>query len=136
MQRITVKTFDDAISAHLWRVKLESEGIPCFIRDEHIVTMDPLINFAVGGVKLQVYEDDFEKARNVIEEMTRQPLVNFDNELISCPNCLSTDLYKDFKSMKGVKGLASAFVSLFLMVFPIYFKRVYKCKACSTEFQS
>lgn len=55
MKRVTIKTFDDAISAHLLRVKLESEDIPCFIRDEHIVTMNPLFNFAVGDIKLKVF---------------------------------------------------------------------------------
>ena len=134
MTRVTIKTFDDAISAHLLRVKLESEDIPCFIRDEHIVTMNPLFNFAVGGIKLQVFEIDEERARRVLEEIGRNPVVDDENQVVTCPNCSSSELYTDFKSMRGIKGKVSVLISLLLVVFPIYFKRVYKCKHCNIEF--
>ena len=56
--------------------KLESEGIPVFLRDENTINTDPLISDAIGGVKLQVYELDKEKAIAIIkdiEELTALP---------------------------------------------------------------
>jgi len=55
----------------LWviRTKLESEGIECFIKDELTVQSYNLYSNAVGGVKLQVLEEDVEQARKVLEEL-------------------------------------------------------------------
>ncbi|GAF03390.1 hypothetical protein JCM21142_42060 [Saccharicrinis fermentans DSM 9555 = JCM 21142] len=52
---------------------------------------------------------------------------------IKCPECESTDFYTGFKSMKGIKRILSTVISLALMVFPIYYKTVYKCKKCGNE---
>lgn len=135
MKQILIKTFDDAISAHILRNKLEGEGIDCVIQDEHIVTLNPLFNFAVGGVKLKVYEDDVPRALEIIQELEGTPLTNEKDQPIQCPNCASTDLYSNFKSMKGVKGVISTIVSFVLTVFPIYVNTVYRCKKCQTEFK-
>ena len=59
---ITLKTFDNSIDAHLLKTKLESEGISCVLFDENIVSLDPLYNMAVGGIKLRIAENDQEKA--------------------------------------------------------------------------
>lgn len=134
MKQVQIKTFDDAISAHIVRNKLESEGIECFIHDEHIVTMNPLFNFAVGGVKLRVREEDATRALEFIREIEGEPLIDSNDQAIKCPNCASTDLYSNFRSMKGVMGVVSAIVSFLLSVYPIYMKTVYRCKECGTEF--
>ncbi|MDZ4299014.1 MAG: DUF2007 domain-containing protein [Moraxellaceae bacterium] len=51
---ITVARFSLAIEAHIARAKLESEGIPAFVADEHTVTAQWLYSNAIGGVRLQV----------------------------------------------------------------------------------
>jgi DNA-directed RNA polymerase subunit RPC12/RpoP len=135
MKQILIKTFDDAISAHILRNKLESEGIECFIHDEHIVTMNPLFNFAVGGVKLKVYEEDVPRALEIIQELEGTPLTDEKDEPIQCPNCASTDLDNNFKTMKGIKGAVAIVVSFFLAVFPLYFQTNYRCRQCGKEFK-
>lgn len=135
MNLITLKTFDDSISAHILRNRLESEGISCFIHDEHVVTMNPLYNIAVGGIKLKVKEEDLEQALAVLNSIENTPLTDQQGEIIHCPKCHSTELYSDFKSMKGATGILSAFTSFLLTVFPIYYKSVYRCKKCGCEFK-
>ena len=135
MNLVIVKTFDDGISAHILRSRLESEGIECFIHDENIVTLNPLFNFAVGGVKLKVEESDLEKALVILNEIENTPFTSEDEEVIKCPNCESTELYSDFKSMKNPAGILAAITSFLLTVFPIYYKSVYRCKKCNTEFK-
>ncbi len=134
MGLILLKTLDDGISAHILKTRLESEGIQCFIHDENIVTLNPLYNFAVGGVKLKVNEVDLERAVNVLKEIEETPYTDDEEEDICCPKCQSTELYADFKSMKNPAGVLAAITSFLLVVFPFYYKSVYRCKKCGTEF--
>lgn len=136
MPLITLKSFDNAMDAHMLKSKLESEGIVCYLFDEHTVTMYPLYNVTIGGIKLKINESDLELAREIYNSIQTTPFTNDQNELIKCPKCESTDLYSDFKSMKGVNGIISAFTSFFFLLFPIYYKSVYKCKKCGTEFKN
>jgi len=47
---------------------LEAEGFPFFTKDEHTIRANPLYSVAVGGVKLQVQEDDVEMVRALLQE--------------------------------------------------------------------
>jgi hypothetical protein len=135
MKLVTIKTFDNGISAHILKNKIESEGITCFIHDENIVTLNPLYNVAVGGIKLKVYEEDVQQALSIIASVEVIPYTDEQNQIIKCPDCESTELYSDFKSMKSSTGIISAIISFVLTVFPIYYKSVYRCKQCDAEFQ-
>lgn len=117
------------------KAKLESENIMCFLFDENIVGLNPLYNITVGGIKLKVEKADLAKARIILEKVTESPLANQDGEIVKCPKCMSDDIYSGFKSMKGTKGILSAILSLALMVFPVYYKTVLKCKKCGNEFK-
>ena len=134
MALITLKSFDNSMDAHILKSKLESEGIVCYLFDEHTVTMNPLYNVTVGGIKLKINEADLEFAREIYNSIQNTPFTNDKNELLKCPKCESTELYSDFKSMKGASGIISAFTSFFFLLFPIYYKSVYKCKKCGEEF--
>ncbi len=135
MALITFKTFDNAIDAHQLKNKLESEGIVCYLFDEYMVSINPIYSNSVGGIKLKIDDEDFESAKELLSQLEQVPLTNDNGSLVTCPRCSSSELYLDFKSMKGASGIASIFISFLLMVFPIYYKTVYKCKACGTEFK-
>jgi hypothetical protein len=117
------------------RSKLESEDIMCFLFDENIVGLNPLYNVTVGGIKLKINKSDLGQATEIIEESVKSSITNDQGEVIKCPKCESEDIYSSFKSMKGTKGILSAIVSFLFMVYPIYYKTVYKCKKCSNEFK-
>jgi len=134
MELVTIKTFDNSIDSHIWKSKLESEGIRCYLFDENMVSLNLLYNISVGGIKLKINQTDFDKANKLIEEIENLPIRNENNEIIKCPNCKSTNLDSDYKSIKGIKGILSFITSLLFMVFPFYFKRVYKCMECETKF--
>jgi DNA-directed RNA polymerase subunit RPC12/RpoP len=135
MSLLTIQTFDNLVEAHLVKSKLESENIPCYLFDENIVGLNPLYNLTVGGIKLKVNSFDFDRATQIIDDSISSNLTNYQGEPIQCPKCESRDILSAFKSMKGAKGILSALVSLLLMVFPIYYKTVYKCKVCGNEFK-
>ncbi|HCQ30035.1 MAG TPA: DUF2007 domain-containing protein [Flavobacteriales bacterium] len=135
MELITIKTFDNPIDAHVMKSKLESEGVKCFLFDENVVGLNPVYNIAVGGIKLKILESDLEKAVSIIDETENSKPTNEKGEIVICPHCHSKDIYTSYKSTKGLKGTISILISFLLMVFPIYFKTVYKCKKCGAEFK-
>ena len=130
----TIRTFDNAPEAHVFRIKLENSGINSYIFDEETITLDPLMTVALGGIKLKVDKTDFDKALNIISEIENSPLTNENNEILKCPKCDSSELYTGFKSMKGTKGIISTLISFLFWVYPLSVKNVYKCKNCGNEF--
>lgn len=65
---ITVRSYDNSIAAHLARSFLEAAGIRSYLMDEQIMSVHPGLNVAVGGVKLQVAEEDVEEAGRLLDE--------------------------------------------------------------------
>ncbi len=63
MKVVNVATFDTIIDANISMGRLQAEGIPCWLADEHIVQTDMLYSPAIGGIKLQVSEEWADKAR-------------------------------------------------------------------------
>lgn len=135
MTLITIKTFENAVDAHILRTKLESEGIECFIFDENTVSLNPLYNVAVGGVKLKIDEKDLDKARKIYEEINHKPFTDENDEIITCPKCHSSNLYSGFRSFKNPGGFFAMLLTIFFSIFPIYAKKVYRCKDCGCEFE-
>jgi DNA-directed RNA polymerase subunit RPC12/RpoP len=134
MKLITLKAFDTAIEAYILKNKLEGEGVMCYIFDENIVTLNPMLNFAVGGIRLQVETVDYNKAMGILAELNEQPYTDNENQIIKCPKCGSHRFYSDFKSMKDPKGFFAMLAAFIFSVFPLYSKSVNKCKDCNTEF--
>ena len=82
---VTVATFTEAIEAHIFRNRLESEGIPSVLADEHIVSNQPWHTIAYGGVKLRVRQQDYARAAGIIAGI--RGLQNL--EASRCPRCQS-----------------------------------------------
>lgn len=134
LELLAIRTFETGIDAHILRTKLASEGIQSFIFDENIVTLNPLYNLVVGGIKVMVAQADFVRAQQIIAKIDATSPTDENGQVINCPTCGSTELYHAFKSMRGFTGFLSAILSFLLTVIPPYFKTVYKCKECGREF--
>ncbi len=66
-QRLVVfQVFSNTIDAHMLVNKFESEGIECFLYDENIVSINPFLDAAVGGIKVMIKEEDFERAKIIL----------------------------------------------------------------------
>jgi hypothetical protein len=134
MNQIILKTFDNSIDAHILMARLEDEGIDCFLVDENIVSIYPLLNFTVGGIKLKILENDLERAIEILKEIEQTPFKDSNDALIKCPKCDSTNLVSGFKSIKNIKGLLAIIFSFLFSVFPLYYKEVFRCNDCDNEF--
>jgi hypothetical protein len=107
MNLITVATFSNAIDAHIIMGKLESEGIQCFLKDEHTVTANPMYEIAYGGIKLQVPEKDVEAAKEILKETSY-------NNKEAAP---SLHMYNIIKANTPLKILLAIIIGLLLFLF-------------------
>ena len=87
-----IATYDNYMLANMTMGMLTENNIKCQLKDEHIVTIDPLLNPAVGGIKLLVEEKDFDKAVALMKEAESDYLKD-----IACPNCKSHSLIVEEK---------------------------------------
>ncbi|MFS4468797.1 DUF2007 domain-containing protein [Maribacter sp. 2210JD10-5] len=110
--------FEYAADVQIIKGKLESEGIPVFLRDENTLNSDPLISNAIGGVKLQVYSKDKERALKIYDEVRAYALDDEGNPIV-CPNCKATKS-EAYYNRAGI----------FYKLFPFFEKRKYKCLNC------
>ena len=63
----TVASFSQPMGAYLLRARLEGSGITSYVRDENMVSVDWLYSNALGGVKIDVSDEDYERALEVME---------------------------------------------------------------------
>ena len=65
MDIVTIYTFQDPIAADLARMRLEREGIACFLADQHAASM-PMVFGSTVGIRLQVRECDEQIAIEIL----------------------------------------------------------------------
>lgn len=63
---IVYGSFPSAIEANLAKTKLDAYGIPCFLTNEHLAWLYPLTYFTAGQVRLHLFEDDLERANEIL----------------------------------------------------------------------
>lgn len=69
---VTLRTFDNYITAHIVKSRLEADGIICSLRDEHTIIMQWAWANALGGIKLQVQEKQKEEAEYILQQIEEQ----------------------------------------------------------------
>lgn len=123
---ITVASFSLPYEAQLARSKLESEGIPAFVADEHTINMQWLYSNALGGVRVLVPDSCAETARDILRTDYSSGLIEEQGiDLPCCPECGSSNIEAQ------TKGKQMAFVVFLFFCFPLWpFKRLIKCMDC------
>lgn len=115
--------FEYSTEAHVTKSKLDSEGLKTLLMDEKTIDSDPLISNAIGGVKLLVHVNDFEKAATIYNEIRTYQKDKNGNDIF-CPNCkLNRILIAPLKRK-----------NVFYMLFPFFEKTRHICNDCQTVF--
>jgi hypothetical protein len=120
-----IKRYQYSSEAKIFSNKLESEGIKVYLRDMHTIDSNPLWSNAVGGVKIFVKSEDFERAQMSLSEVSPYSL-DENNELKKCPKCNAEEV----EMITSIKDLKTLFTFAFLVLFtlmPFYSKHRYKC---------
>lgn len=126
MDLITLKTFDNYFSANIFLTKLKDAGIECYLKDEHTVTIDPILTNAIGGIKLVVKSTDSEDAIKLIQQFDREYL-----EAAKCPKCNATNFVQISKP--GVGNYLTAILIWLFSSYSIAPQQVYQCQNCGYE---
>lgn len=87
-----IASFDNFLVANMTLGLLEENDINCHLKDENIVTIDPFLSPAVGGIKLMVADVQFARALAIIKEAEDLYI-----EQIPCTNCKNYSLKKEEK---------------------------------------
>lgn len=116
-------SFEYSTEAHLYKSKLDNEGIKTMLMDESTVDTDPLVSQAIGGVKLFIHNNDLEKALNIYNKIRTYKKDNNGNP-ISCVKCASNRILVAPPERKN----------LFFMLFPFFEKQKLICNECKTIF--
>ena len=119
---IVFRAYDTVVEANLAKTKLDAYGIPCFLTGENFVGLYPIRNEVFPGVRLYIFERDFDQ---VTETLTEVPSER------SCPYCQSKNIDRDVteenKSLRIITALTSG------ILFPGHM--VFKCMDCLREFE-
>lgn len=117
-KRKIVEVFDYVADAQILKLKLEAEGIAVYLRDEAILANDPLISEAIGGVKLEVFEKDWERAKAIWSDL-KDYARDEEGRLLQCSNC-GACRYEVVYQRKN----------WFYRLFPFFEVPVYECQQC------
>jgi predicted RNA-binding Zn-ribbon protein involved in translation (DUF1610 family) len=126
MKMVTLRSFDNYFLANITLTKMDDAGIECWLKDEHTVTIDPLLSNAIGGIKLVVKETDVVEAAALLRQ--------FDVEYmrsVKCPKCGAAAITQINKP--GVTNFLTAIVTWFISSYAVATEQVYQCGQCSYE---
>ncbi|MDM8001207.1 MAG: DUF2007 domain-containing protein [Dehalococcoidia bacterium] len=127
---VTIATFSHPTEAYVPKSRLEAEGIPSFVADARTIDTYWLYSNAIGGAKLQVRQEDAEKALEILS-LRAEPTISMEEEFgkaredEKCPNCGSLNIHYRRFDARWV------FLSWLLLRFPLPFmKRKWECRDC------
>jgi hypothetical protein len=139
---ITIATYPEPLEANLMRSKLLSEEIECILLDENLISVQPFYSNAIGGIKLQVHEDDAVRAKEILDESNKQPLhivqktedannpKTHQSTKLHCPECNSTEVYYERLSNSELV------LCILLLGIPLLFiKGKYHCYNCGNKWK-
>ncbi len=136
---VRIQYYENAIEANRDKQILAENGVQSFIANEQTIQSDWLLSQALGGIQLQVFEDDDEKAKEILQILqdesadfeleVEHTIENPDFDFV-CPKCGSNHIYQDEKP-GGAFG-----ISLLLLSIPIKISNNnYHCYYCGNEFK-
>lgn len=121
-----IASFDNYLLANMTLGLLEENNINCHLKDENIVTIDPLLNPAVGGIKLMVFASQAQRAQELIKEAEAAYLGE-----ITCPYCKSKGLVTEEKT-ETPSSLLGVLKNRLLYGQTSLYSKKYRCKTCGS----
>jgi hypothetical protein len=112
---VTIRRYRDLSEAIVARGVIESAGIYCFLKDENFVRLDWQMSNLIGGISLQVSEEDVEAAEAILQQPAPEAIPLPDQpsfEQPHCPRCDSIDIAWERRGRKA------ALISLYLFSLP------------------
>jgi hypothetical protein len=126
LKTVVLRAYDNYFKANIILTRLQHSGIDCFLLDEYIVTIDPILSNAIGGIKLAVFAEDEKAAELLLQEFDKEYL-----ESALCAKCGANDILLVPKP--GAQNFISAILSWMLSSYAVAAENIYKCQQCGNE---
>src|SRR5215213_8206112 len=123
---VIIQTFDNFFNANIQLTRLRAAGVECYLKDEYIVTLDPFLSNAVGGIKLMVRKGQEHSVRKLLREMNAAS----DSKLL-CPQCGSHKFILVPK--RSTENLLTAITTWLFSAYAVSAENVYQCSDCGYE---
>jgi hypothetical protein len=132
---VTLWRYRDLPEALVAKSKLDSDAVWCALADNEIVRLDWFWSNAVGGVRLQVADEDVAHAMALLGEEIPAGFLAEETgaayEQLECPKCHSRDVRFEYM----YKGIALVF--LWLLALPMWIpKGLWHCEDCLHEWKA
>jgi hypothetical protein len=121
-RNVIVASYDWLTDAEMARILLASRGIDARIIDSGIVSVNPLLGNAVGGVKLAVGVADERDALAILEEERNLRAADHSPW---CPKCESERVEK-----RELGAVLKVLAILTLGIAALFFAKSYRCRDC------
>ena len=128
MDLLILQSFNNYMDAHLLMARLESEGIECWLQDENTVTINPVWTNAVGGIKLMVSREDYQRAVDIFKEIE-----NNRKQEMECPKCRGHNI-ELVSTPRKASNWISAILTFLLGDYAMTVDKVNHCFDCGHEF--
>ena len=129
MDYVTLRSFDNYIEANIVLNMLRHYNINCHLKDENIITIDPLLSPALGGMKLMVHHAHVARAWDLIDNAEAEYL-----KTVSCPVCKEHAL-TTISVTKKHRSKLGALASMLLTGNSVELTKMYRCTACGYDFK-
>ena len=123
---ITLTTVSYPQEAEMLCMKLRANGIETFIPDQNTTYSQPLFSGAIGGIRIQIDENDLPLATEILGAEMSQA----EKERSECPSCKSRDV--------AYERISKWFLFLCMLCIGIpfmWFKGKRKCNSCGCKWE-
>ena len=66
---VEVASFNFSYEVTILKTILENEGIPYFLQNENLVSINPLASYAYGGIILKVHPNDVKEVKEILNNL-------------------------------------------------------------------
>ena len=123
-----IAAYDNFMVANMALGMLEENDINCHLKDENILTIDPLLNHAVGGIKLMVADVQYERALSILKDAE----TNYVQQ-VTCKICKKNSLQVEEKINKPTTFWGKLKNQIAYGQTETY-KKLYRCTNCNNLF--
>ncbi len=129
MDFVSLRSFDNYIEANIVLNMLQHSNINCHLKDENVVTTNPFLSQAIGGMKLMVHHSQVERAWNLLNNAEEAYLRS-----IACPICHAHQL-KIVVVNRPYQNKLCALASMLLNGKSVEITKMYQCGKCGYDFK-
>lgn len=123
-----IASYDNFMLANMTLGLLEQNDINCHLKDENIVTIDPFLSPAIGGIKLMVVDVQYDRAEEIIKDAEDIYL-----KQIPCTICKSYSLTTEDK-INSPQTFWGKLKNQIAYGQTETYQKLYRCKNCNNLF--